>query len=51
MMGFPYLEYLSDKGYLKDGRVEILDIGSQNLMNCTIEGMTAFVEKYHDGPL
>lgn len=51
MLGFPYLEYLSEKGHLKDGRVKILDIGAQNLMNCTVEKLTEFVIKYRDEPL
>jgi hypothetical protein len=45
MMGFPLLDYLSKRGYLRNG-TKILDIGSQNLMNCTIEGMTDFIRRH-----
>jgi len=35
MMGFALLEYLTEKGHLKNGS-KLLDVGSQNLLNCTL---------------
>lgn len=44
-MGMVYFEYLSERGHLaKNSR--ILDIGSQNLYNATLENIRSFVEKY-----
>ena len=50
MMGFALLEYLTEKGYLTKGS-RLLDVGSQNLLNCTLEGMTQFAERFRDAPL
>ena len=43
MMGFALLEYFKAKGYLNKGS-HILDVGSQNLVNCSVETMTALAE-------
>lgn len=51
MLGFPYLEYLSKKGHLRDGKVAILDVGTQNLLNCSVEQLKGFVEKYRTEPM
>ena len=45
-MGMPYLEYLSDRGFLSRKGCRILDIGSQNLYNASVEGIRRFVEKH-----
>lgn len=44
-IGMAYLEYLSDRGHLKRTS-RILDIGSQNLYNVTVESFLAFTQKY-----
>jgi hypothetical protein len=50
MMGFALLEYLSAKGHLKKGS-KVLDAGSQNLMNCSIDGMTRFAQAHRSTDL
>jgi len=50
MMGFALLEYLSARGYLKKGS-SVLDVGSQNLMNCTLDGMIKFAQAHRAAPL
>lgn len=35
MMRFAYLRYLSERGYLKEVQARILDVGPQNLFDCS----------------
>ena len=46
MMRFAYLRYLSERGYLKEGQARILDVGPQNLFDCSLEDLVWFVERY-----
>ena len=51
MLMLSYLTYLSKKGYLKDGNARILDVGTQNLINCTVEDLKEFVKRYRKSGL
>lgn len=51
MLGFRYLEYMSKKGYLGDGNISILDIGTQNLLFLEEERAVKFVSDMRSSPL
>ena len=49
MMGFALLEYLKVRGHLSRS-TRVLDVGSQNLINCTQAGMLEFAGQFKDIP-
>lgn len=50
MLGFPNLLYLASNGYLKRGS-RVLDVGSQNLLNCTADDLLDFAKEFRAEPI
>lgn len=50
MIGFPYLTYLAERGHLKRAS-RVLDVGAQNLLNCTLDDLMQFVSRFRSAPM